>query len=251
MNSVTIVRKLSDEQIDDAEHSPEPAEPLEDQLGVTHAGHRAEPDHHLLVHDKDRDEQQQDPQQAVAVVLTCLGVGRDASRVVVAHHHDQAGTDDREERHQPPPPARARLVAGLDPAQRALDLATFELGLVGPRMREHRRVRLGPNRRAPWRGRLGRLRWRGRLGRLRRGRLAGCAGGAGSGWPAGPGCRALVAGVPPARFGHGSLPRLASGGSAASRRRQSSGSVTSSTSSTVISPIIVRSSSTTGMVIRL
>ena len=93
-------QEVEDEQVPDAEPAPEPAEPLVDQPGVPHPGDRAEPDHHLLVDDQHRDEQQQHPQQAVAVVLPGLRVGGHPARVVVADHHDQAGTGDREERHQ-------------------------------------------------------------------------------------------------------------------------------------------------------
>jgi hypothetical protein len=94
---------LSRKQVTDAEPAPEPAEPLVDQPGVADPGDRAEPDHHLLVDDEHRDEQQQHPEQAVAVVLAGLGVGGHAARVVVADHDDQAGPHDGEERHQPAP----------------------------------------------------------------------------------------------------------------------------------------------------
>ena len=62
------------------------------------AGHRAEAQHHLLVHVEDRDQQQQRPQQRRAVVLAGLGVGGEGAGVVVADHDDQAGAEDREQR---------------------------------------------------------------------------------------------------------------------------------------------------------
>ena len=104
MNSVTIVRKFKQEQVADGEPAPEAAEALVDQPCVTDAGDRAEAHDHLLVDDQHGDKQQQHPQQARAVVLPGLGVGRDAAGVVVADHHDQARADDRQQRQQ----ARAR-----------------------------------------------------------------------------------------------------------------------------------------------
>ncbi len=104
MNSVTIVRKFRTNR-SPTENQPQkrPKRSI-DQPRVADAGDRAEPDDHLLVDDQHRDQQQQHPQQAGAVVLAGLRVGRDAAGVVVADHHDQAGADDRQQRQQ----ARAR-----------------------------------------------------------------------------------------------------------------------------------------------
>ena len=100
-------------------------------------GHRTQPHHHLLVHDQHRDQQQQHPQQAVAVVLPGLRVGRHPAGVVVADHHDQPGPDDRQQGRQPGLHRAGTIgVADADPAQRALDVAQM-------RAVEHRR--------APWR----------------------------------------------------------------------------------------------------
>ena len=66
-------QRVQDEQVDDAERAPELAEPLQDQPGVPDAGHRAEAQHHLLVHVQHRDQQQQRPQQPGAVVLARPG----------------------------------------------------------------------------------------------------------------------------------------------------------------------------------
>ena len=115
MNSVTIVRKFEQEQVADREPAPEAPEALVDQPRVADAGDRAEPDDHLLVDDQHRDQQQQHPQQARAVVLAGLRVGRDAAGVVVADHHDQARADDREQRQRPrapAAPARPRRAGG-------------------------------------------------------------------------------------------------------------------------------------------
>ena len=130
-------QEVENEQVPDAEPAPEPAEPLVDQPGVPHAGDRAEPDHHLLVDDQHRDQQQQHPQQAVAIVLPGLRVGGHPARVVVADHHDQARTGDREERHQAAAPPAPGLLADPDPPQRALDVTqvrVIEHG-TGPRQR--------------------------------------------------------------------------------------------------------------------
>ena len=52
MNSVTMMRKFSRNRYDDLEPAPDAAEALDDQPRVADAGHRAEPDHHLLVDDQ-------------------------------------------------------------------------------------------------------------------------------------------------------------------------------------------------------
>ena len=238
MNSVTMVRKLRMNRSPTLNAAPEPAEPLVDEPGVPDAGDRAEPDHHLLVDDQHRDQQQQRPQQAVAVVLPGLRVGGHAAGVVVADHHDQPGPDDGQERDQLAlePAAFGVLVAQPDPAERALDVA--EVGVVEDRASGWASCGcLGPRgwsqaRSVPAGGGAGgaECRWR-RVGRAaRRG--------------AGPRRRARRAWSP-------GVPVAGVGGSAASRRRQSSGRMTSRTSSTVITPSSRRSSSTTGMVIRL
>jgi hypothetical protein len=54
-------QEVEQEQVADAEPAPEPAEPLVDQPGVADPGDRAQPHHHLLVDDQDRDQQQQHP----------------------------------------------------------------------------------------------------------------------------------------------------------------------------------------------
>ncbi len=89
-------QKVQQEQVTHGKPAPAAAEPLIDQPRVSDPGDRTEPDHHLLVNNQHRDQQHQHPQQAVAVVLSGLHVGRDASGVVVADHHDQAGPDDRQ-----------------------------------------------------------------------------------------------------------------------------------------------------------
>ena len=87
-------QRVQDEQVDDAERAPELAEPLQDQPGMPDAGHRAQPEHHFLVHVQHRNKQQERPQQLRAVVLAGLAVGREGACVVVSDHHDQAGADD-------------------------------------------------------------------------------------------------------------------------------------------------------------
>ena len=126
-------QEVEHEEVTDAEPAPEPAEPLVDEPRVPDARHGPEPDHHLLVDDQDRDQQEQRPQQAVAVVLSRLGVGGHAAGVVVAHHHDQAGPDDREERQQTPAQATALRVVEPDPAERAFDVAEVRLVEDGTR----------------------------------------------------------------------------------------------------------------------
>ena len=61
------------------------------------ARHCAEAHHHFLVNHQHGNEKGQGPQQAVTEVLPGLGVGGDATRVVIAHHHNEAGADDGKE----------------------------------------------------------------------------------------------------------------------------------------------------------
>ena len=68
------------------------------------AGHRAQPDHHLLVDHQDRDEEGQGPQQREPEVLPGLAVGGDATGVVVAHHDDETGAHDGQQGEQAGPP---------------------------------------------------------------------------------------------------------------------------------------------------
>ena len=117
-------QRVEQEQVDDAEGAPEPAEPLQDEPGVPDPGHSAEAQHHLLVHVKDRHQQQQRPQQPGAVVLPGLPVGGERTGVVVAGHDDQPGADDRQQRLKVTPPAApGRGVIGPDGAERAADVA--------------------------------------------------------------------------------------------------------------------------------
>ncbi len=119
MNSVTIVRKFRMKRSTIENQPQKRAEALEDEPAVTDPGDRAEADDHLLVHDQHRDEQDQHPEQARAVVLARLGVGGDAAGVVVADHDDEAGAHDRAQREQPPLPGAARAGVVLGDAFRA------------------------------------------------------------------------------------------------------------------------------------
>ena len=148
---------VEDEQVDDAERPPEPAESLEDQPRVADPGHDAESEHHLLADVQDGDEQQQRPDEAGPEVLPCLPVGAERARVVVPDHHDQPGPDDREERQQPPArtPTRADVV-NVDRAEPALDVAHVRAvqhrrGLLGDRLvlTAHRRCLVKRSRGMP------------------------------------------------------------------------------------------------------
>ena len=123
MNSVTIVRKLRRNR-SPTENQPQnrPKRSLISRAWPT-PGDRPEPDDHLLVDDQHRDQQQQHPQQAGAVVLARLRVGRDPAGVVVADHHDQPRADDRQQRQRPRAQAAVRLLVLTDRAERALDVA--------------------------------------------------------------------------------------------------------------------------------
>ena len=114
--------EVQHEQVSDGEPAPEASEALLDQPRVPHAGDRTEPNHHLLVDDQHRNQQEQHPEQAGAVVLPGLRVGRDPAGVVVADHHDQAWADDREQREQPGPEAVMSLLVLADLSECALDV---------------------------------------------------------------------------------------------------------------------------------
>ena len=103
------------------------------------AGHRAEPQHHLLIHIEHRHQQQQRPQQCRAVVLPRLRVGGESARIVVAGHHDQTRAEDRKQRREPVAPGQPSLgVVLVDRAESTFDVT--EMCCV-----EHGSLRLRPD----------------------------------------------------------------------------------------------------------
>ena len=126
--------------------APEAAESLDDELGQPDAGDGAQAHDHLLVHDQHRRQQQQGPEQRIAVVLARLRVGGDTAGVVVADQHDQPRADDRRQSEQPLPPGSARrYIAEADGPERAMDVAgLIQNALSGNRSRVVlRRLALG------------------------------------------------------------------------------------------------------------
>ncbi len=98
MNSVAMVRKLRMNR-SPTENAPQNSpESLVDEPGVAHTGHRAQTDHHLLVHDEHGDQQWQGPQERQSEVLSRLAVGGHASGVVVPDHDDEPGPHDGQQR---------------------------------------------------------------------------------------------------------------------------------------------------------
>ncbi len=91
-------QEVEHEERSDRVGAPGAAEALENEPGVPNAGDGAQPDDHLLVDDHDDDQQGEHPEQAGAVVLSGLRVGRDTAGVVVADHDDQSRAHDREQR---------------------------------------------------------------------------------------------------------------------------------------------------------
>src|SRR4030081_1578050 len=87
-------QEVEDEEVADREEAPELPKALEDQPGMADAGDQAEPYHHLLVYDQHGYQEKQVPEQRSAIVLARLGVGSDATGVVVADHDDQPGSHD-------------------------------------------------------------------------------------------------------------------------------------------------------------
>ena len=100
--------EIEDEQVAHREHPPKATEALLDEPGMAHAGDRPEPDDHFLVDNEHGDQQRQHPQKAVAIVLARLGVGGDASSVVVPDHDDDPWADNRGEGEQACTPTFAR-----------------------------------------------------------------------------------------------------------------------------------------------
>jgi len=90
-------QRIQDEQVDDAERSPELPEALQDETGVPDPGDSAEAQNHLLTDIEDRHQEEQRPEQMRSVVLAGLGVGAEGTGVVVADHDDQPGADDRKQ----------------------------------------------------------------------------------------------------------------------------------------------------------
>ena len=130
---------VQQEQVDDAECTPELSEALKDQARVPHAGHRAEPQHHLLVDVEHRHQQQQRPQQCRAVVLPGLRVGGESAGIVVAGHYDQTRAENREQRREATAPGQPGLgVVLVDRAESTFDIT--EMCCV-----EHSGLRLRPD----------------------------------------------------------------------------------------------------------
>ncbi len=128
--------EVEDEQVADRERAPEPAEALEDEARVTHAGHGPEPDDHLLVDDQHGDEQRQRPEQRRSEVLSRLRIGGDAAGVVVADHHDETGTHDGQQRQHPALPRTPGMrIVVTNGAERAGDVTDMRIvknrGLTG------------------------------------------------------------------------------------------------------------------------
>ena len=136
-------QEVEDKEVTNREGAPELAEPLEDEPPVSDPGDRAEADDHLLVDDQHRDEQHQHPEQAGAIVLARLGIGRDTPGVVVADHHDQARAHDHGQGEEPlpPGPASPALVLGDGP-EGAPDVALVRV--VEDRAAPRRRRALEP-----------------------------------------------------------------------------------------------------------
>ena len=110
-------------EVAEGECRPETAETREDEPGVADPAHRPEARRHLLVDEQDGEEEQQHPEQPGAVVLSRLGEGRDAARVVVGHHRDEAGAAHDGERGEPGPPGAAgRPLADRQPSPGAVDV---------------------------------------------------------------------------------------------------------------------------------
>ena len=70
------------------------AEALAHEVGEAHARHGAEPRAHLLHDDQRHEDDDEHPQQLVAVARARGGVRRDAAGVVAGVRGDQARTED-------------------------------------------------------------------------------------------------------------------------------------------------------------
>ena len=95
------------QQVGQREAPPPLAEAAIDHRRVALAGGDAEAGDHLLHEIRDRQQQQQHPQQAGAVLRAGLGVGGDGAGVVVSDHHDEARAGNDQEVQDALPPARA------------------------------------------------------------------------------------------------------------------------------------------------
>ena len=123
---------VQQEQVDDAEGSPEPPEALEDESRMADAGHRAKAKDHLLIDVKDRNQQQQRPQERRAVVLPRLSIRAKGAGVIVPDHDDEARAEYRQQRLEAMFPTDAgSVIAVKDGAQGAMDVA--HMGFVESR----------------------------------------------------------------------------------------------------------------------
>ena len=85
---------VDEHQIEQRKPAPERAEGVENRLGVAALGDRAQADCHLLDVVGHRNEQHQEPDQAVAVLGAGRGIGGDAAGIVVGDHDDDARAGD-------------------------------------------------------------------------------------------------------------------------------------------------------------
>ena len=88
-------QRVENEQVDDTEGAPESAEVLENQSCVADTRYRAQAQHHLVIDERNGD-QQQGPEQRRAIVLASLSLGAERTGVVVSNHHNEGGPKDGE-----------------------------------------------------------------------------------------------------------------------------------------------------------
>jgi hypothetical protein len=100
--------RVQQKQVDDAEGPPELADALEDEPGMADAGHRTQPQHHLLVDVEDRYQQDQRPEERRAVGLGGLRVCPEGAGVIVSDHDDEARSQDCKQRPRTRAPGLAR-----------------------------------------------------------------------------------------------------------------------------------------------
>ena len=124
MNSVTTVRRSSMKRSPTA-NVPHRRPKRSKIRRAWPARDCTQPRDHLLVHEEDGCEQQQQPEHPQPVVLTRLGVHREAAGIIVGGHHDHAGAHHSQQCRQTPAMRQPRRgVERWYPAEGAVDVAS-------------------------------------------------------------------------------------------------------------------------------
>ena len=118
---------VGQDQVEEGEPSPERAECVENRLCVAALGDRAQPHRHFLDEIGHGTQDDEEPQEAIAVPGARCRVRRDAARVVVGNHDDDARARHGQEDGEPFPPSAEDIIKAGNKAD-AIFLARWSCG---------------------------------------------------------------------------------------------------------------------------